>query len=44
MFTFYLHCIHTKSSTYYIHLQKKKKIVQNFQMCTTFANFYVFII
>ena len=38
MFTFTcnvsLHCIHTKSSKYYIHLQKKKK------NCTNFANVY----
>ena len=37
-----LHCIHTKSDKYYIHLQKK--IVQILQMCTTFTNFYVFTI
>ena len=47
MFTFTcnvsLHCIHTKSGKYYIHLPKKKK-VQILQMCTTFDNFYVFTI
>ena len=37
-----LHCIHTKSNKYYIHLQKKN--VQILQMCTTFTNFYVFTI
>ena len=40
-----LYCIHTKSSKYYVHLQKKKKKnVQILQICITFTNFYVFTI